>query len=73
MRDLPKLVFLFHSCGNCFVSKLNVHVLARLNPSATRNQHAKNAPKLSALGPTLISASALRRPVSPRVAPNARM
>lgn len=71
----PRLVRPFHELGNCLLNKLSVHVLARLNPSATRNQEEKNDPYESALvsGCTLNSASATSNPDSPRPAPKARI
>ena len=52
-----------------------MHVVARLNPSATRNQHAKNAPYdiTCALSGALNNARKLKSPAKPNPEPRAKI
>ena len=66
---------MFHDDGSCLLRRLRVQVLAKLNPRATRNQHAKNAPydRIPDTGWARKRARVVRRPARPRPDPRAKI
>ena len=63
----------FHSPGSFLLNKLNVHVVERLNPSATNIQETKRVAKLIPLEDFINSASKMIKPTAPMNEPVARV
>src|SRR5579863_8945746 len=68
---MSRHILSFHSCGICLDNRLVVTVLARLNPSATKNQDANRPPNVT--WPMAATGIATGKPSRPSVQPAARM
>jgi hypothetical protein len=67
------LTLVFHSPGSFLLNKLNVHVVERLNPSATNIQDTKRVAKVIPLEDLTNSASNTIKPTMPMNEPVARV